>query len=69
MNFSPAVKAWILLITLTLSAGGAVFMTTYLGGAKIWYAVVAGLITGASNVYHALANSPNDAAAKPTPNP
>ena len=61
MNFSPQVKAWILLLTLVISSGGAVFLTSIVGGAKLWFAVASGLITGASNVYHALKSSPNDA--------
>lgn len=60
MNFSPAVKAWILLVCLIISSGGAVGMTTFLGGAKWPIAVITGLITGVTNLYHALAQSPKD---------
>ena len=60
MNFTDKQKAWILLITLVVSSGGAVTMTTFLGGAKWPFAVFAGLVTGASNVYHALSQSPKN---------
>ena len=61
MNFTPAQKAWILLVALVISAGGAVFLTSYAGGSKPWFAVVSGVIAGASSVYHALSKSPTDA--------
>lgn len=60
MNFSPAVKAWILLICLVISSGGAVGYTAFLGGAKWQLALIAGLISSATNVYHALSQSPKD---------
>lgn len=60
MNFTTQQKAWILLICLVVSSGGAVSMTTFLGGAKWQFALFAGLVTGASNVYHALSQSPKD---------
>ena len=60
MNFSPKVKSWLLLITLVFSSGGAVTLTAIMGGSKLGLAILAGLITGTTNVYHALANSPND---------
>lgn len=59
MNFDPKTKAWILLVTLVLATGSAVTVTTYLGGTKLWIAILAGAGTGASNVYHALTSSPN----------
>lgn len=60
MNFSPKTKAWIQLICLVVSTGGTVTIATYLGGAKLWIAILAGLGTSGSNVYHALAASPGD---------
>lgn len=60
MNFSPAVRAWLLLICLIISSGGAVGMTTFLGGAKWPIAVITGVITGVTNLYHALSQSPKD---------
>jgi hypothetical protein len=60
MNFSPKIKAWILLVMLIISTGGGVTLTAIMGGSKLGLAILAGVITGASNVYHALAASPND---------
>lgn len=60
MNFSPAVKAWILLICLIISTGGGVGMTAFLGGANWKVAVITGFITGVTNLYHALSQSPKD---------
>jgi hypothetical protein len=60
MNFSDSQKAWILLLCLIVSTGGGVFLTSYEGGAKWWFALISALITSASNVYHALNQSPKD---------
>ena len=60
MEFDPKTKAWIQLIALVLGTGAAVTITTFLGGAKLWVAILAGLGTGASNVYHALNESPKE---------
>ena len=60
MNFSPQVKAWILLITLALGTGIGVAMTSFLGGANPWVSALCGLGTGLTNVYHALSDSPKD---------
>lgn len=60
MNFTPKQKAWIMLVTLVLSTGGGITISTYLGGAKLWIAILAGLAAGGTNVYHSLAASPND---------
>jgi uncharacterized membrane protein len=62
MNFSPQVKAWIQLICLVVGSGGAVGLTSFLGGANWKFAVISALVTGASNVYHALSASPKDKA-------
>lgn len=59
MNFSPQVKAWILLASLVLGTGISVGMTAFLGGASPWVAAICGLGTGATNVYHALSESPS----------
>jgi hypothetical protein len=60
MNFSPKTKAWILLASLIISGGGAVMLASHEGGASIGWAIVAGLIAGCTNVYHALSDSPKD---------
>lgn len=67
MNFTDKQKAWILLSSLVISAGGAVFLASYAGGAKLWFALVSGFITGASSVYHALSKSPLDAVGSSNP--
>ncbi len=71
MNFSPTVKAWIQLVTLVLGTGIGVGVTAYLGGSHWLVATLCGLGTGATNVYHALSDSPKDKATKapfqPTP--
>jgi hypothetical protein len=59
MNFTDKTKAWILLITLVLSTGAVITVTSYEGGAKLWVAILLGLATGATNVYHALSAGPN----------
>lgn len=60
MNFSSQTKAWILLIALVISTGGGITIATFEGGAKLWVAILAGLATGATNVYHALSPRPSD---------
>lgn len=60
MNFSPQVKAWIQLIALVLGTGIGVGMTAFLGGSSPLVAFLCGLGTGATNVYHALSESPKD---------
>ena len=60
MNFTPKAKAWILLLTLVVGTGGTVAMSTFLGGAKWQFALFAGFVTGCTNVYHALNDSPKD---------
>ena len=62
MNFSPVTKAWIQLITLVLGTGIGVGVTAFLGGATPVVAFLCGLGTGATNVYHALSDSPKDKA-------
>jgi hypothetical protein len=64
MNFSPVVKAWIQLVSLVLGTGIGVGMTAFLGGASWGVALICGIGTGATNVYHALSDSPKDKATK-----
>lgn len=66
MNFPPLVKAWLQLISLVIGTGGGVGVTAYLGGAKWQVAALCGLATGATNVYHALSDSPKDKADRET---
>ena len=67
MNFPPAVKAWLQLITLVLGTGIGVGMTAFLGGSTPWVAFLCGLGTGATNVYHALSESPKEKASRTNP--
>jgi uncharacterized membrane protein len=67
IQINPVVKNWLLLITLILSTGGAVTLTAHAGGATWLVSIISGLITGASNVFHALNDSPNDAPQQPKP--
>lgn len=46
------------MISLVLGTGIGVGVTAFLGGAKPWIAFLCGLGTGATNVYHALTESP-----------
>lgn len=55
---SPAAKEWLKLISLLVGSGSVVTVTSYLGGAKLWIAILCGLGTGATNLYHALNESP-----------
>lgn len=67
MNFSPSVKAWIQLIALVLGTGIGVGMTAFLGGSHWGVAVICGIGTGATNVYHALTESPKEKASRTNP--
>jgi len=58
MNFTPQQKAWILLVSLIVGSSATVIVTSFLGGAKIWVAVLLGIGTAGTNVYHALSKSP-----------
>jgi hypothetical protein len=61
-----------MLLTLVISSGTSLGVTAFLGGADWTVAVIIGVGAGATNVYHALADSPKDKAARvvtPTPNP
>lgn len=61
MNFDPKTKAWIVLISLVVGTGSAAAGVAAAAGAKWWGVLLVGLGTAGTNVYHALANSPNDA--------
>lgn len=67
MNFSPQTKAWIQLVTLVLGTGIGVGVTAFLGGSHWAVALLCGLGTGATNVYHALTESPKDKAPTKAP--
>ena len=69
MNFSPQVKSWIILIATVIGTGGAVGVTSFLGGANVWVSVIVGLTTGATNVLHALMSSPNEKSDQPINKP
>ncbi|HYC64528.1 MAG TPA: hypothetical protein VEC14_07350 [Reyranellaceae bacterium] len=60
MQFPALTKAWIQLIALVLSTGTAAGVTAFLGGAHWGIALIVGLGTAGSNVYHALSESPRD---------
>jgi hypothetical protein len=62
MNFPPAVKAWLQLISLVLSTGVAIGVTSFLGGSSPLISVLIGVATAGTNVYHAIAASPKDKA-------
>ncbi len=47
---------------MVVSAGGGVALTSFLGGASLGVSIATGLITAATNIYHALASSPKDKA-------
>jgi len=61
----PETKEWAKLVALVIGSGCAVGVTSFLGGAKLGVAIVCGLGTGMTNVYHALNDSPKDKAATP----
>lgn len=69
MNFSPQVRAWILLISLVVSTGGVAGLAAFTGGASLASSIATGVITGASNVYFALSASPKDKAVTKAPFP
>ncbi len=55
-------KEWMKLIALVIGTGSAVTVTSAVGGAKLWIAILCGLGTGATNLYHALSATPEDKA-------
>ena len=63
---SPATKEWIKLICQVIGTGSAVTISTYAGGCKLWVAILAGVGTGAQNVWNRLSDSPNDKTKPPT---
>lgn len=66
---NAATKEWIKLIALVIGTGSAVTVTSAVGGAQLWIAILCGLGTGATNLYHALNDSPKDKAAKENSTP
>lgn len=70
MNFSPTTKAWIMLLTLVLSTGTGAGITAFLGGSHWGVSIIIGLGVAATNVYHALSESPKlKASRQDTPTP
>ena len=65
---TPKQVAWIKLICLAVGTGCAAGATAYATGSKVWGAAIVGLGTAATNVYHALAASPNDSTKTPEQN-
>jgi hypothetical protein len=62
VNFSQETKAWITLISLVLGTGASAGVTAFLGGAHWGVSAIIGIGVSATNVYHALADSPKDKA-------
>jgi hypothetical protein len=69
MNFTPSVKAWLMLLTLVISSGVTAGVTAFLGGAHWGVSSLIGLGVSATNVYHALSESPKIKAARSETNP
>jgi pantothenate kinase type III len=55
---SKATKEWIKLLALVIGTGSAVTTTAAVGGAQLWIAILCGIGTGATNLYHALNETP-----------
>lgn len=64
---TPSQKAWLKLLMLALGSGIAVGITSYAGGCKPIIATLTGIGTAATNVYHALSDSPKDTPIVPSP--
>ncbi len=64
MNFSPQVRAWILLISLLFGTSLTLGYTAFLSGATVWGSVIVGAGNGLLGLYHALSDSPKDRANK-----
>lgn len=64
---SQNTKDWIRLISLLIGSGAAVTVTAATGGAKLWIAVLCGLGTGATNLFHALSDKPGIGASEDKP--
>lgn len=54
----PSTKEIIKLICIVFATGSRITVSSYAGGAKLWVAILCGLGTGATNVMHALQDSP-----------
>lgn len=64
MNFSPQVKAWLLLVSLLLGTSLTLGYTAFLSGATVWGSVIVGAGNGLLGLYHALSDSPQERANK-----
>jgi hypothetical protein len=67
MNFSPLTVAWIQLISFVLGTSIMAGVAAYLGGAHWGVSCLIGVGTACTNLYHALAKSPQEKAAESTP--
>lgn len=59
-------KDWIKLVALLIGSGAAVTVTSAVGGAKLWIAILCGVGTGCTNLYHALSEKPGVETKPPT---
>lgn len=55
---SPETKAWVKLLSLAIGTGTGICVASYSSGAKLWVAILCGLGAAATNVYHAIDDSP-----------
>lgn len=55
---SPNTKEWIRLIALLFGTGSVITVGAYEGGSKVWIAILLGLGTAGSNIYHAFSPKP-----------
>jgi pantothenate kinase type III len=62
-------KEWIKIIALVIGSGSAVTVTSAVGGAKLWIAILCGLGTGMTNLYHAMSDKPGQSQDDQTPKP
>lgn len=67
MNFSPTVRAWLLLVTQLLGSSLTLGYTAFLTGASVTGAIIVGAGNGLLGLHHALSDSPKDKAAKTNP--
>jgi hypothetical protein len=65
-GMSPRQIAWIKLGALVTMTGSATTVTANAGGCKLWVAILLGVGQAGASVYHALSDSPNEAAAAGT---
>jgi hypothetical protein len=60
MNFSPQVRAWLLLVSLLFGSSLTLGYTAFLSGASVAGAIIVGAGNGLLGLYHALSESPKD---------